>query len=153
MQLNEIQNRVPEYRVNASTLSTNKKDEACIGKELKAKWVDYGDKTVALFTEDNSTYWWFNFSDVQELTPLSHEGKRIAIGDEIDRGCGHWVTVHGYYWDGYEWVLVCHKRNDKNNCWSVWQEDINGHRIPTQEKEMTVAEVSEALGYNVKIVK
>src|SRR4051812_40263893 len=97
MDLQEIINRPKEVRVVASTNSPIEETEAMIGGEYAVLSINYKSKTVNVLTANEHIFWSFNLSDVRELTPLSYNGKRIAISDEV-KWFGKWVTVYGYYW-------------------------------------------------------
>lgn len=155
MTLQELQNRVPEYRVASNSNSSDTAfaqniRERMIGDEFEAQAIDFKNGEVYL------RGLWFKFSDVQELTPLSYNGKRIAIGDEV-KWEDEWHTVYGYHWSGGEWQVDAVRANDfESYCYDFSFECIEDHRTP-QAKEVVDDATEKAIallkenGY--KIVK
>jgi len=98
-----------------------------IGKGFECQELNYKEGYVRL------DGWWFNLSDVQELTPLKYEGKSIAIGDEVEYE-DDWYTVYGYYWDNGEWCLqTVEDENFNGGCYEFRPRNIDDHRTPHSE--------------------
>lgn len=130
MNLTQILNRVPEYRVNASTYAPSSETKTMIGGEFTVSTIDYEDEIVSLYTKGKSNFWTFNFSDVQELTPLSFNGKRIAIGDEVQHDEGDvWQKVVFCSPFEDEWGIEIIDEDDDVVFCPV--NDITAHRTPT----------------------
>jgi hypothetical protein len=123
--LKDIQNIKKEYRVLGSTYHPDEETKAMIGGIYECASVDYKHNLVGLYNQDKSNWHWFNLSDVQELTPLEYNGRRIGIGDWVKCGDGEWYEVYGYHWYDGDFVIstafVEEHTPDYNSCfhWSL----------------------------------
>jgi len=101
------------------------------GKVLNLARVLHDEKEVMAEHQDVGYYIPYNFSDVQELTPLSHDGVRIGIGDKVSTNVPNegnkiidWYEAH----DGVIWLVT----NDITN---ITKEDITDHTPLTEMKK------------------
>jgi len=103
-----------------------------IGQELELHTDYITTETVELKFEKTTTL--FKKSDVQELTPLSFNNRRIAFGDEVYWVDG-WYMVYGYNWFYGQWsVLLIENNNWENGCVALEQDEIEDHRTPQDNK-------------------
>lgn len=133
----------PEVRVIASTLAPSSITKAMIGKEYKVKFINYDDKTIC--ADDR----YFNFSDVQWLTPLSFNGRRVAVGDEV-KISGDWRTVVAPLTLGENNHYIIVRGLFGPIC--INETDISAHRTPqdTAITELTLDDVAKKFGIDVK---
>lgn len=138
MTIQEIIDHIPEYKVIAT------------GEICKIVSLYYGDKMVSLGNL-GSNLGLYDFDQVQKMTPLSFNGKRIGIGDTVN----DW-TVYDYYYNfnDDEWVL-CTAPESSDIEDIVRSKDIFSHDPlhPSKAKEVTMKEVEEKFGCKVKIIK
>jgi len=73
---------------------------------------------------------YFNFDQIQELTPLSHDGVRIGIGDKVTHG-SRTVTINGFWVCEESGVVKLHV----GKCGSIWETDITDHTPLTEMKK------------------
>jgi len=124
----------PQYvRVVDSTYGTSTKAKTLIGKEVEIRR-DYHDNTVCIWDEGKNI-WWFNLSDVVFLSPLTVEGKKVGIGDWIERD-GRKYLVYGWHWHDGWWVLDTAIEGDFTHCWSCDQRELNNFTFVTTEEDM-----------------
>lgn len=102
-----------------------------IGKEFGLQIDDLAEDVVSLEREDGN-YRSFKKSDVQELTPLSFNNRRIAIGDEV-KWNGYWSMVYGYTWFDGEWLIQT-VQDWEHDCCELSKEQIKDHRTPQDNK-------------------
>lgn len=136
-------NEQPEVRVIASTCAPSESTRAMIGKEYKVDTIFYYDKTLAV---NNSI---FNFSDVVWLTPLSFNGRRIALGDEV-KWKEEWYELQTFFNSHGKVRLVV--QNYNKITWYLDPKDIVDHRTPQDATvtELTLDEVAKKFGVDVK---
>lgn len=136
-------NEQPEVRVVAATRETNEKIRAMVGKEYKVDTIFYYDKTLSV------DGYIFNFSDVVWLTPLSFNGRRIAVGDEVKWKEG-WYELQTFFNSHGKVRLVVQKGNKIT--WYLDPKDIVDHRTPqyTTVTELTLDDVAKKFGVDVK---
>jgi hypothetical protein len=108
-----------------------------VGKELELHTDYITTETVELKFERTTTL--FKKSDVQELTPLSFNNRRIAIGDEVminnHNKWNEWYIVFGYHWYDGIWILeTVNNDNWENGCLSVNEDEVQDHRTPQDNK-------------------
>lgn len=123
-------------KVLSSTFNLNQHVKGLIGKILEVRIVDYDDDTVQVWDEDKN-YYYFNFSDVQEMTPCYFKGERIGIGDTVVWD-GEEPIVYDYHWEDGRWVLdMVEDMNYQNGCYSLSESRITSHTplFPTVKKE------------------
>jgi hypothetical protein len=136
----------PRYRVLDSTLDQSEETKEMIGGEFKRHTKYDFDKTISLWSKDKLDHWYFNDSDVVELTPLEFEGKSIAIGDDVKCG-GEWLKVYDYYWFDGRWRVVGVLNNDyEEGCDSFCIKQITGIRqqLPKDTKnQKALAKIKE----------
>ena len=115
-----------------------------IGKEFKVKVWDFDHGTVSIWSNDSkSTFWYFNISDVAILTPMSYEGKRIAIGDEV-KWHGGWRSVTNFRWTLNKWRVDTIKMNHLSGSTILDLTELEGHRThqePTITLESILAKI------------
>ncbi len=117
----------------------------CRGKELELRSEATYLDTICLWAEDKSGWTHFSRSDVSELTPLSFEGRGIAIGDEVQYD-KVWYQVYGFFWLERKWkILSVRNNNFDNSCWFFEQGDITAHRTPNDVPPRTVEQVIASL--------
>lgn len=106
-----------------------------IGQEFEFAYEDVIINEIGLRLNPNSiVVTSFNKSNVQELTPLSFNNRRIAIGDEV-MWSGEWRVVYGYYWFDGEWKVQAIDDNDWKSGCRVFSEDmLSDHRTPQDNK-------------------
>jgi len=110
--LKQIKEKVPEVRILDSTYGIIVNEaKKMIGGEFEVMRINYYDKTIYVWNKDKSNWWIFNLSDVQFLTPLSFNGRRIGIGDEVKDVYG-WCEVYGYSWNDGEWGVDVAENKD-----------------------------------------
>lgn len=140
-------NEQPEVRVIASSRCTDDGTrQEMIGKEYKVETIDYSDNSLRI----NSL--WFNFSDVQWLTPLSFNGRRIAVGDSV-KWCGEWCEVQTFVNCTSEVELVVKGANGA--VWAIRLVGVSNHRTPqdTTITELTLDDVAKKFGVDVKSLR
>ena len=145
MTFDEIVSRPIRFRVEKSTYHPTEETQSLVGKELEIRSYRKDEKVVYLWNEDKSDWWLFNRSDVSELTPLSFEGRGIAIGDEVKSQLG-WKKVYGFHWYDGEWSLdVVAKEDFERSCSRIREIHINGLRTPHDAPPRTVEQVLASL--------
>lgn len=101
---------------------------ALIGKEVEVRRESYYDNTITVWNEDKSDSWFFNKSDVVELTHVTHVNRWIGIGDEVSL-YGTWIKVYGEHFHDGEWRLNCVKNDDfEKGCYVITEGDITDHK-------------------------
>ena len=99
--------------------------------------IDYKFGRIKLsFGEDGDD--WFKLSQVQELTPLSYKGKRIAIGDWVKFG-GVWYEVRGYHFKANIYVLELCKDGVFGAYGEIEAINIQGHKTTKHDEEVEKA--------------
>ena len=63
------------------------------------------------------------FSDVQELTLVEHDGRRIGIGDMVEWDEDYY-KVYDYYWDGDSMCILAIDTNDDSDNWHISPDNI-----------------------------
>lgn len=126
MELKDITNRPLRVRVlgnsqeNAefgsaclSLFSSSFEIEKLIGQELEVKSKDYECKTIKVWNKEKNKLYNLHFSQVAELTPITHNNRYIAIGDQV-KYLDRWHTVYGYHyhWGHKDWIVDVIGRND-----------------------------------------
>lgn len=144
MTFEEIVNRVPEVRIVSSTYCPMNEKKEMIGKEYVIEVIEYDRNLVQV---DGL---WFNLYDVRFLTPLSFNGKRIAIGDEV-YWAGRWRKVYGFHWYDGEYYLNLVEENGSlvGDCSGIVEDQITNHRSPSDFLEVTLDEVAKKFGVDV----
>jgi len=73
-------------RIIGTTLNPNDVTKAMIGGIFEVKDIEYEDKEFSVYTDkEKSDYWFFNFSDVQEVClEAVVDGYVLGVGDMID---------------------------------------------------------------------
>jgi hypothetical protein len=139
MTFEEITNPKKFVRVADSTRSSCDEPRAMIGGEFEVRAKYYCDNTVSVWNKDKSNCWIFNRSDVRFLTPVEFNGKRIAIGDEVESG-RDWYLVYGYHWFDGRWRLdLCRDNDCRGECYWLSEEEITAHRTePDNEVEKAI---------------
>jgi len=103
-----------------------------IGQELELHTDYITTETVELKFEKTTTL--FNKSDVQELTPLSFNNRRIAIGDEV-KWSGEWRLIYGYNWVQGRWFIQTIVNNDwESGCANLESGEFKDHHTPQDKK-------------------
>lgn len=145
MTFDEIVSRPRRFRVERSTAYMYDKATELIGKELELKSDSPYSSSITLLYGDEGDSRAFNRSDVSELTPLSFEGRGIAIGDEV-RCEENWYKVYGFHWYDGEWSLDAVKKEDfERSCSRIGEIHINGLRTPHDAPPRTVEQVLASL--------
>lgn len=138
MNIQDIINRKKEVRIVDSTYIPADDTREMIGGEFEVRQEYYYEGIVSVWNKDKSDHFIFNRSDVRELTPLSFNGKRIAILDEV-KMYSVWELVYGYgFYDG-EWYLKTVKDNDfENGCSSYAESEVEDHRTGQDEVQKAI---------------
>jgi hypothetical protein len=125
MTLNELTTQPKMVRVISNTANPEISGmNDMIGGVFEVNTDYYCDKTKYVYSKDKSDYWNFKNSELQELTPIIHNGYQIGIGDKVNDG-DLWGTVHGYYWcDGRYRVLVVEDNNFEDGCYQIFENHI-----------------------------
>lgn len=129
--------------------------ESMIGKICEIKHVD-SDGNIPVYTPDKSNWFFFNESDLEPV-PEEKTWDTLQVNDVLidDRGdektvvgvCGR-VIFYSRYYDKDATSYFKTKETLIKDGWKIKQD------TPTEEVvEMTVAEISKALGKTVKVVK
>ncbi len=152
--LKQILEQPKRVRVIDSTYCPNKNTKALTGKELEVRVIYYFDKTVSLWTEDQSDFWTFNFTDIAELTPLKLNDRYIAIGDVLVKDEDEY-EVYGYrYFDGEYYLSIAQNYDYKNSCtsWTQRQLEYYGFTLKSSPKE-SEEEIQKAIKLLTKVGK
>jgi hypothetical protein len=117
----DIQDMPVEVRVLDSTNSPTEETKAMIGGIFERCGIDGEDGTVNIWNKDKSDWFWFNFSDIQYLTPVFHKGYQIGIGDRVWDDDEEY-EVFGYSWVDGQWVIDCATIEDgePNYSYTTW---------------------------------
>ena len=121
------------------------------GQEANVLINNYDDEVLATDL-DGFSYGRIPKEDVRFLTPVKFEGKFIAIGDTVtDNDCNSGVVEDCLFWNGGDCIVI---KDEDGSRWIRKSYYLISHETGLEEtKEMTVKEISEKLGYEVKIVK
>lgn len=128
-----MNNPITEYKRMFRVIGGELKE--LIGDEFELHTDYIQDNLVMLKTPTHRfTETTFKKSNVQELTPLSFDNRRIAIGDEVMWVDG-WYLVYGYFWGENEWKVQIVGNNDwSNGCCDIYEEHVRDHRTPQNNK-------------------
>jgi len=131
----DLQNMPTMVRILDSTFSSD--EEKMIGGEYEVRTEHHLNNIFTVWNKDKSDYYYFNKSDLQELTPIEHNGYRIGIGDWVE--CDdEWFEVYGYHWWNDQFFLniarVIDSKPDYSSCWSRIQRNI--HEVKPLYKEI-----------------
>lgn len=155
MTFEELTNPKKYVRILDSTYAKLYETLEMIGGEFEVKSEYYSHNQVGIYNSDKSNYWTFNRSDVQFLTPIEFEGRKIGIGDTIIY-YGDEFKVYGYRWYDGEFIVSAVRVDDyEHGCYDLRLAEITKVIPLYQEKvkEMTLEAVNKALGYKVKIIE
>jgi len=125
-----MKNPITEYKRMFRVIGGEYPD--LIGQELELHTDYITTETVELKFEKTTTL--FKKSDVQELTPLSFNNRRIAFGDEV-KWNNEWYVVYGYNWLG-EWLIGAILNTNDWNSLSIQITNfgVRDHRTPQNNK-------------------
>lgn len=157
--LEDLKNMPTEVRVLANTSKRGREEmDKMVGGIFKQRSKHDYDKTRSIWNKDKSDFWWFNESELQELTPLEYNGHRIGIGDWV-YAYGEWHEVYGYYWYDNEFRLNTAKieKNKPNysNCWNTTLQGMTDIKpLYKKEEDDATTQAIELLKNNgYKIIK
>ena len=145
MTFDEIVSMPRRFRANRDSGVPRQDAIGLVGKELEL--VIENAKAGLIYLKELATEdeWIFLRSDVSELTPLSFEGRGIAIGDEVMRD-EIFLTVYGFYWSDGEWKLDAVIGNDfEHGCHHFAIASVTAHRAPSDSPPRTVEQVLASL--------
>lgn len=130
-------------RIVASTRATVPEVNAMIGKEFPVDGRNFETNSV-LVRSASGILFGFNASDVRTLTPLSFNGRRIAVGDIVSNS-GTPFVVYGYEWYDGEFHVLCVLEGDfDKNCYRFSMSRIHLHRPSNRTAEDVLAALSDA---------
>lgn len=155
MNLQELRNKPREWKV-IDTKSLNSNVRGIIGSTFEEYAYFNHDKTVQLYDKEKNDAWFFNLSDLQEMTPLEYNGVRIGIGDEV-KYKDYWSEVYGYTWYDGKWQIFGAREKGYEDTFPYQLSEISGHKPLHSKKEpleLTLDQVAEKFGVEaVKIKK
>lgn len=116
-----------------------------VGEEFEVGAIDYNDGTVSLEIEPIKQ--WFLFKNIQFLTNVEYNGRKIGIGDEVSLYWnGNWCEVYGDEWLDGEWKLLGARNKDyESGCFKISKEEIQDLSPLYPENKMSDDELIEEL--------
>ena len=147
MTFDEIVSMPRRFRANRDSGVPRQDAIGLVGKELEL--VIENAKAGLIYLKELATEdeWIFLRSDVSELTPLTFEGRGIAIGDEVQvHGEETWWKVYGFnFFDG-DWYLNAMDGCDfRDGCGEFIIRNVTAHRAPSDSPPRTVEQVLASL--------